>query len=374
MIHLAVQASWRIGMIVGVSCMLVACDKAPEQARTPAAPAPAAAAEDSCAPSGALNYICGLKNAEDIVRLPDSEWLIVSGMSVQGAKQAPGRVYIVNHMTKTHEEWFPGPAPSMKPDTKMFADCPGPVNTASFSPHGLAIQQQSEGKYRLYMTSHGEREAIEVFDVETAGVRPTLAWVGCVMLPEKTFANSVAILADGGFVTTKMMDPTVPNPFAIVMSGGISGNVYEWHPGEKVTAVPGTELSGANGIELSPDQRWMFVAAIGSSEIVRFDRNSKPLEKNAVTIDIRPDNLRWTANGKLYTVGGDAIAPANCASPPCPTGWSVYEIDPESLQATRVTGVDETAKLKGASTALAVGDEIWIGTYSGDRLGYLPKP
>lgn len=378
MIHVITQATWRVGMIVCISCMFAACGKAPEQASTQAPPAPAAertaAAENPCAPSGTLNYICGPKNAEDIVRLPDSEWLIVSGLSAQGEAKAPGRIYIVNHMTKTHQEWFPGSAPSMKPDLKMFPDCPGPVNTADFSPHGLAIHRQSAGKYRLYMTSHGEREAIEVFDVEAAAARPTIAWVGCVVLPEQTFANSVAILADGGFVTTKMMDPTVPNPFALVMSGAITGNVHEWHPGGKVTAVPGTELSGANGIELSPDQRWMFVATIGSSEVVRFDRSSKPMEKKSVKLDIRPDNLRWTANGKLYTVGGNSIAPGECASPPCSTGWSVYEIEPESLQATRVTSVDQTAALKGASTALAVGDEIWIGTFSGDRMGYLPKP
>ena len=33
-------------------------------------------------------------------------------------------------------------------------------------------------------------------------------------------------------------------------SGEITGNVFEWHPGGEVTAVEGTELSGANGIEI----------------------------------------------------------------------------------------------------------------------------
>jgi hypothetical protein len=277
-------------------------------------------------------------------------------------------------MAKTYEEWFPGTAPESKLDTKTFGACPGPVNTANFSPHGLAIREQSPQKYRVYMTSHGEREAIEVFDVETAGARPTITWIGCVVLPEKTFANSVAILADGGFVTTKFMDPTVPNPFATVMAGGITGNVYEWHPGGKVTAVPGTELAGANGIELSPDDRFMYVAAFASREIVRFERTKTPMAKQVVQVDIMPDNLRWTANGKLYTAGGNFVAPSECASAPCSTGWSVYEIDPGSLQATRIAGADQKAALQGASTALAVGGDIWVGTYSGDRLGYLPKP
>jgi hypothetical protein len=67
------------------------------------------------------------------------------------------------------------------------------------------------------------------------------------------------------------------------------------------------------------DQRWLFVAAIGSREVVRFDRQASPPTKQTVQIGVRPDNLRWDANGKLYTVGGNFVAPADCASPPCPS-------------------------------------------------------
>jgi hypothetical protein len=133
-------------------------------------------------------------------------------------------------------------------------------------------------------------------------------------------------------------------------------------------------LSGANGIELSPDQRWMFVAAFGSREIIRFDRSAKPMTKQSVQIPVLADNLRWTENGKLYTTGGNFVPPSECAAQPCSTGWSIIEIDPQTLQTQRVAGVDQTATLQGASTALAVGNEIWVGTYNGDRIGYLPKP
>jgi hypothetical protein len=50
------------------------------------------------------------------------------------------------------------------------------------------------------------------------------------------------------------------------------------------------------------------------------------------------------------------------------------EIDPDTLEAKRVTGVDQSAALQGASTGLAVDDEIWIGTFRGDRVGYLQRP
>lgn len=334
------------------------------------AASPASGSGD-CEASGPLRYVCGPVNAEDIVRLGDSDWLIVSGMSTD---DTPGRLYLVDHEAKTHETWFPGENPAFEHDADMFGVCPGPLDTSDFSAHGLALEAQGPERYRLYITSHGAREAIEVFDVDTSSALPGITWVGCVPLPERTMSNSVAILDDGGFVTTKMMDPTDPAGFAGIMGGEISGLVYEWHPGGDVEEVPGTELSGANGIELSPDQRYMYVAAIGSREVARYDLEASPPAKDVVTIDVRPDNLRWTDDGTLYTVGGDFVPPEECADPPCETGWSVIEIDPDTLEATRVTGVDEDAALQGASTALAVGDEIWIGTFQGDRVGYLPRP
>jgi hypothetical protein len=338
---------------------------------------PTAPAAGACVPSGDLAYVCGPRNAEDIVRIGDSRWLILSGMSTQpqgGGAATPGQLYLVDHEQKSYESWFPGAAPHMSHDTATFGACPGPLNVQNFSAHGLALREDDVGRYKLYMTSHGEREAIEVFDVDTSGATPAITWRGCVVLPERTSSNSVAILNDGGFVTTKMMDPTDPRGFAGILAGEVSGNVYEWHPGGAVEAVPGTELSGANGIELSPDERWMYVAAIGSREVVRFDRAADPVSKQVTTLEVRPDNLRWTDDGTLYTIGGNFVPPSQCATPPCATGWSVVEIDPDTLEAKRVAGVDQNAALQGASTGLAVGDEIWIGTFRGDRVGYLPRP
>jgi DNA-binding beta-propeller fold protein YncE len=297
--------------------------------------------------------------------------VLASGMNQQ---QAPGHIYLIDHETKALRELFPGDSPAMAHDTDMFGGCPGPIDTSNFSSHGLALREQAPGQYRLYMTSHGAREAIEIFDLDASQDAPALAWIGCVTLPERTSSNSVAILDDGGFVTTKMVDSTAENGFAAITAGEISGLVYEWHPGGEVTAMAGTELSGPNGIELSPDQRYMYVAAIGSREIVRFDRQADPMTKETATLSVRPDNLRWTPGGRLYTAGGNYVDPADCAEPPCATGWSVLEIDPETLEATRVVGADQDAALQGASTGLSVDDEVWIGTFRGDRVGYFSRP
>jgi len=334
-----------------------------------------AAIADDRPNSGDIKYIYGPKNAEDILPLGDTQWLITSGMNGQFSNtDDTGHIYLVNRSEKTFEEFFPGVKPTFDLDKEMFNACPGPINPENFSAHGLALQQQSSGQFRLYITSHGVREAIEVFNINAKDAKPAISWVGCVLLPEKMLANSVAILSDGGFVATKFFDPTAPNAFNDIFQGKITGGVYEWHPGGNVKAIHGTELSGANGIAVSPDNKCVYVATSGTREIVRYDRTEAPVTLEKVQINIGPDNIRWGDDGLLYTAGSNYVPPEECENPPCETGWSVFSIDPETLETKRVTGVDQTATMQNASSAVAVGNEIWVGTYSGDRIGYLPKP
>jgi len=334
---------------------------------------PAEAAD--CGSSGDLSYICGPMNAEDVLPIGDTPWLLTSGMDGSRINSGiTGHIYLVDRGAKTASEFFPGTAPVFHQDKTMFGACPGPINPKKFSAHGLALRRQSPNAYRLYMTSHGEREAIEVFDISLQEKAPAIAWVGCVLLPEKVWANSVAILSDGGFVTTNFMDPGVANAFAEIMQGKISGSVLEWHPGAAVKALPGSELSAPNGIALSADEHWMYVNAFGSREVVRFDRSASPMVKTSIGVNVNPDNLRWGDDGYLYTVGVNYMPPDQCSKPPCSTGWSVLRIDTRTFTAARVAGVDQTATLQGASAAVPAGKEIWIGTYSGDRIGYLQRP
>lgn len=331
-----------------------------------------AAMDEACPPEGALAYICGLRNAEDIVPVGGTRWLLASSISPLGAPEVgPGRLYLIDSEAKTAGELFPGDDPAFRHDTAMYPDCPGPMNLEAFDTHGLAIRETSPGTFRVYSVSHGERESIEAFELDASGDEPAITWVGCVLVPERMWANSVAILADGGFVTTKFWDPTDPDGTAPIFAGEVSGAVYEWRPGGEVTQIPGTELSGPNGVALSADDRFMFVAAFGGHEVVRFDRTASPPTKASVSLPISPDNLRWTENDLLLTVGDNVTPPEECAEPPCETGWTVIGVDPSTMAASAVAGADGEATLQNASAALQVGDEIWIGTYGGDRVAYI---
>lgn len=305
------------------------------------------------------------------MRIGQSRWLIASGMDgpLSGSTSARGHLYLIDHQQKQWREVFPGAAPAFRHDRTLFAGCPGPLNVGHFSAHGLALRERAAGHYRLYVTGHGEREAIEVFDVDATGGTPMFTWTGCVPLPDDVSANSVAILPDWGFVTTKFLERGVPEreSFEQVRQGKVNGAIYEWRPGGTVRAIAGTELSAPNGIEVSPDGNTIYVAVFGTRELVRFRRGTSGLQKDSVQLDITPDNVRWSANGKLLTAGGNIGG----AGSPRSAGWSVVEVDPATLKARRIAGTDRSPGMQGVSVGLDVGNEIWIGTFSGDRLGYL---
>jgi hypothetical protein len=331
----------------------------------------AEAAPAACAPDGSLQFICGPKNVEDLVRVGNSRWLIGSGMdgALTGGPAAHGHLYLIDHQQKTWQIAFPGDSPSFRHDKTLFSSCPGPLNANNFSAHGIALRQQARDRYRLYVVGHGDRESIEVFEVDARAAKPALTWTGCVVLPDDVSANSVAILPDWGFVTTKFLDRKLPQAESMAQArqGKLNGGVFEWHPGGKVAAIPGTGLSAPNGIEVSADGKTLYVAVFGTHEFVRFRRNGATLKKDAIAVPISADNVRWSPNGKLLVAGGNYGGP----TAPRSTAWSVLEVDPETL-ATRVAAQGaSSAGMQAISVGVAVGGDIWVGTFGGDRVGHI---
>ena len=327
------------------------------------------------AAQGAVSYINGLQNSEDILQIGSTRWLVASGLvRWKPDPTSHGHIYLVNRLDASHEVWFPSDQAVFKQDQHLFPACPGPLNPAKFSAHGLSLRLIAAGRFRMYMTGHGEREAVEAFEIDARGAKPTLTWVGCVLLPQKMWGNSVAILKDGGFLVTKSKDSTNPDAFKHLVEARITGEVFEWHPGGTVTAVPGTQMSCPNGISLSTDDRWMYVTAMGTREVKRFDRKTPSAAPKTVRIPVYPDNIHWGDDGKLYTIGRNAQPGPNCPRLNCGTGWSIIRVDPGTLATHRMLGVDQTAPMQAPSGAITAGDRFWIASFDGDQIGYAPKP
>ncbi len=326
-----------------------------------------ASAAEECQPVGGINFICGPSAVEDLVRVPGTQWLIGSGMVEKGS---PGKLHLIDSGKKTWEVFYPGPNPQNILDAKSFPSCPGAPDIKSFGAHGIAISRDGGRNPMVLAVNHG-REAIEVFRLSTAGTKPAIRWIGCVPMREGDYINSVALLRDVGFVATKFYDTKAPGGFASIFAGGTTGGVLEWHANSAIKALPGTEVAGANGIEVSKDEKWIYVAAWGAQEVVRFSRGDGPLKKDVVKVGFCPDNLRWAPDGKIL-VAGQNMTPNPAGGFPRFKGWTVVKLDPETLKFTEIVRDDGSSPLQNVSAAIEVDAKLWLGVFAGNRVGYKP--
>src|SRR5262249_18004632 len=150
----------------------------------------------ACAPSGGLNFICGMQAVEDLVLVPNTRWLIGSGMT------AGSGLHLIDTQAKTAGSVLNSAISNARPDKTRFAGCLGPLGPKEAVLYGLSLRPSQGGRFTLYATNHGGRESIEVFEVDPSGAAPSASWIGCVLMPDKLAANSVAAFSDATLVAT----------------------------------------------------------------------------------------------------------------------------------------------------------------------------
>jgi hypothetical protein len=263
---------------------------------------------------------------------------------------------------------------------ETYGACPGSPDPRNFITHGLSLRAGGNGRATLYVVSHGDREAIEVFEIDATGSTPELTWIGCVPMPEGLEANSVAARADGTIVATVLIEPG--KSFADLMAGEPTGAVFVWSPGaDGFERMRGAELPGNNGIEVSSDGEELFVVSSGLRTVVAFPfRNPTRQSRSSARLSFIPDNVHLNGDGELVTAGmsdnepacgGDFPGPAEFdieAVASCARGFVAAALDPATLQHTVIAEGPRHTGFSNATMALQIGDEVWIGTFAGDRI------
>lgn len=306
-----------------------------------------------CEPVGEIRFICDVVSPEDFAVVPGGEWVIASG------DRAGGRIQLVHVREKTATPVFPSPAAAERLDAAAYPTCPGPIDPDEgdeFRAHGLYLRPGAGGVHTLLVVHHGFRESIEAFEVDARAGAPSLTWVGCAVAPEPLRLNAVVALPEGGFVTT---------------SPG-TNDVWEWHADAGWARVPGSAGTAPNGLEISPDGQWLYVAGWREEKLTRLSRGRTPVEKQVVPVGFRPDNLRMSADGSVILAAGHG----NVREPrdlPRETS-NVAEVDPRTLEIRRIFQHPHIDGFGGSTTAIRIGGELWLGTYRGRMIAYLPAP
>ena len=319
-----------------------------------------AASAPACAPVGDLHFICGLVNVEDFLPVDGGKYLVGGSF-----KDASAGMYLIDTASKTARTVDLTIA--AKPDP-IYADCPGAPDLHKLSTHGTDVRAGKDGTTTVFMVNHGGRESVEVFRLTAA--RNAAEWIGCVVMPEGTSANSLVGLPDRSIVVTKLYDTRTRGAgISPVLQGQVTGLVYHWVPGKGISVVPGSELSGDNGLVASPDGKTLFINAYGTKEVWRVPLSGQG-ERASAKVDFNPDNLRWAPDGTIF-VTGQYLSPGKLQGP---NDWGVARLDPKTMKMAMVLKEPGTKEFDDGTTAVQVGGTLFFGTFRGDRVAWRAAP
>ena len=329
-----------------------------------------------------VKFICDVRNVEDLLLLPNTNWVIGSGFNLDPASQNYLHLFNAENETGVAVQ---ASEIAVRPDTTTYPDC-APPDWKTFGPHGLGLGA-TVGKHSvLYAVNHGGRQAVEVFDVDVSQDRPRFTWTGCVIAPQGFWPDGVASLPDGGIVVTALTDPTDPDgSMDKLLHGEPVGGIMEWHPGVGFTDIPGTAgFSAPNGVIVSPDGKYIFVALSSGRQVARISRGQDPPKIDVSSTGIMPDNLRWSASGKSILVGGHdlsaerfvervqaSVAPSNEGGN-VDSPFKILRMDPQTMEMTEVIKSGVYGVMGAGTGAIEVGNKLWVSTMKGDRIAIFP--
>lgn len=111
---------------------------------------------------------------------------------------------------------------------------------------------------------------------------------------------------------------------------------------------------------------------------MRLSRGQATIEKEIVDLGFYPDNIRWQADGSLFSAGHSASSLARileCLTTMCSDMSShVARIEPDTMVVEEIVNFPANEFFYTATAALQLGDEIWIGSMRGDRIARHPVP
>ena len=325
----------------------------------PAAPPP------PCTPVGNVHFVCGQQAPEDLVLVPGGDWVLATSYSGSGG------IKLISVRDKTTTVAYPSAAAKEQLDAKTYDSCPGPPDAedkARFTTHGIALIVGKNNRHMLQAVHHGKRESIEVFEVDARGKTPVLTWIGCAVAPDPIGLNSVVALPEGGFITTNFRARGGdPNARARMEAGENNGELWEWHTRTGWVKVPGSEASGANGVEISKDGKWIYMALWGSQGFVRLSRGQTPVKRDVIPLGFRVDNIRFAPDGKIFAAGQGGTGAMQTSN--------VVKIDPSTLKVQEILTHPSDNAFGSGTVAVQIGKEIWVGSFRGDRIAIFPaKP
>jgi hypothetical protein len=119
---------------------------------------------------------------------------------------------------------------------------------------------------------------------------------------------------------------------------------------------------------LSRDGQWAFVNSWPGESVTYMPLNPSSGKSREVKLDFKPDNIRWSQDGKLVVTGHvttiDRIM--NCGfgdGADCAIDYKSAEIDPVTLRVLPLFDGKGTQQFGAATIGLKTGGSLWLGSF-----------
>ncbi len=323
----------------------------------------------ACEPKDNARPICGFTNPEDIVALPGDQVILI-GEYGTSAEDHSGGLVTLNLETEEKQTVFRGGEKEATPEPGWGDPACTTPPAQAFNSHGIDLVRRADSRLQLLVVQHGGREAVEVFEVLGQKTDWQVEWRGCVPSPENASLNEVAGLPNGDFVTTKMisLDQSLDDGFPTENSG----NAFYWSAERGYQKIEGTDGILPNGIEISPGGDIVYMNVTGEGHIRKIEiATGQELGRAPVAT---PDNVTWSPNGTLLiaSLGElDVEAFEACTQQTegaCSNPFKIVEVDPETMTVLGTVYESTGAPMGAGTVGLQVGEELFIGSFKGDRI------
>lgn len=324
------------------------------------------AAHEHCEEVDGITSICGLHSPEDLTVTADGNVLFTQMAAGAGVSLLNVESLQVSHLYRADESQ---PQPG-------WGD-PGCVASPGedILVHGLDLSKRTDDRWQLLTTNHGGRESVEAFEF-FPGESPALVWRGCIELPEELTFNDVASLPGGGFLATHQYTRG-QGLWGLIkaMLGMDTGAVYRWSPGAGFQELPETAAPFPNGIVAAPDGKHFFVNSWAGGEVRKY--SLEPVVLQGVAQIQGPDNASWGPDGQLlvashrYSLTSLADGFPQEDGGPAPLRFAIVSLDPQTMEHRDIL-LREGAPMGAGTTAVMLGEYLYIGSYLGDRMIRVP--
>jgi arylesterase/paraoxonase len=188
-----------------------------------------------------------------------------------------------------------------------LADPKGTVRVASkdapsmFRPHGLSLYKGKDGSRRLFVVNHRDKDhSIEIFNVSKKG---DLTLEESITGEKLISPNDVAAVGPRQFYFTN--EANTDNQLRILIDsftwGGRDGSLV-YFDGADFTILK-TEIAYANGVNVSADGQYVYVAEMLGECLSIFKKNQATgglVLEEQVALNSKPDNIDIAEDGSIW--------------------------------------------------------------------------